>query len=60
LACLARIPKDLSCLIIAVVWKKFCKQLSTYSTGSKVSVVAKSSESARRTIAKAPKYNIFG
>jgi len=55
LACLAKIPNNLSCLIIVVVCKIFCNQLSTYSIGSKFGVEEKSSESERRTVAKALK-----
>ncbi len=40
-------------MIIVVVCKIFCNQLSTYSNGSKLGVNAKSSESARRTVANA-------
>ena len=53
LACLARIPNDLSCLMIVVVCRIFCNQLSTYSRGIRLGVEAKSSESARRTVANA-------
>jgi hypothetical protein len=45
--------------MIVVVCKSFCNQLSTYSNGSKFGVVEKSSESARRTVAKALKDRHF-
>jgi hypothetical protein len=50
-------PNNLSHLIMVVVCRIFCDQLSTYSIGSKVGVQAKSSESARRTVANAVKNN---
>jgi hypothetical protein len=50
-------PNNLSHLIMVVVCRIFCDQLSPYSIGSKVGVQAKSSESARRTVANAVKNN---
>ena len=55
LAFLATTPNDGSCLMIAVVWRIFWNHVSTHSKGRRFGVEAKSSDNARRTVAKALK-----